>query len=53
MPEAMHIGGVTGLEALIMGAAPVQLDDKKMINGRSDVNQLVPFKYHWAWKKYL
>ena len=27
--------------------------DKRMINGQTDVNQLVPFKYHWAWDKYL
>jgi ribonucleoside-diphosphate reductase beta chain len=31
----------------------VRLDDKAVINGRADVNQLVPFKYHWAWQKYL
>jgi ribonucleoside-diphosphate reductase beta chain len=24
-----------------------------MINCRADVNQLVPFKYKWAWQKYL
>ena len=28
-------------------------DDKRMINGTSDVNQLIPFKYDWAWQKYL
>lgn len=27
--------------------------DKRIINGHSDVNQLVPFKYKWAWEKYL
>jgi len=27
--------------------------DKRIINGRTDVNQLVPFKYKWAWEKYL
>ena len=31
----------------------VNAADKKMINGQTDVNQLVPFKYHWAWDKYL
>ena len=31
----------------------VQVDDKRMINCRADVNQLVPFKYEWAWQKYL
>jgi ribonucleoside-diphosphate reductase beta chain len=27
--------------------------DKRIINGKTDVNQLVPFKYKWAWEKYL
>ena len=27
--------------------------DKRVINGQTDVNQLVPFKYKWAWDKYL
>ncbi len=31
----------------------VRAEDKAMINGKADVNQLVPFKYGWAWEKYL
>ena len=31
----------------------VKVEDKRIINCRSDVNQLVPFKYQWAWEKYL
>ncbi|MDQ3259580.1 MAG: ribonucleotide-diphosphate reductase subunit beta, partial [Pseudomonadota bacterium] len=31
----------------------VKLEDKRVINGSADVNQLVPFKYKWAWEKYL
>ncbi|MCG8313726.1 MAG: ribonucleotide-diphosphate reductase subunit beta [Pseudomonadales bacterium] len=42
-----------GLQELEIGAARVQVDDKRMINCRADVNQLVPFKYDWAWQKYL
>ncbi|GMU47202.1 MAG: ribonucleoside-diphosphate reductase subunit beta [Porticoccaceae bacterium] len=49
--EALDIA--PGLEALEMGAARVQVDDKRMINCRADLNQLVPFKYDWAWQKYL
>ena len=45
--------GMTGLEALEMGAARICVDDKKIINCRADLNQLVPFKYRWAWEKYL
>jgi ribonucleoside-diphosphate reductase beta chain len=33
--------------------ARVRADEKRVINGKSDVNQLVPFKYNWAWDKYL
>ena len=31
----------------------VRIEDKAVINGRSDVNQLVPLKYTWAWDKYV
>ena len=31
----------------------VRIEDKFVINGKADVNQLVPFKYKWAWDKYL
>jgi ribonucleoside-diphosphate reductase beta chain len=31
----------------------VNVADKRIINGQTDVNQLVPFKYKWAWEKYL
>ena len=48
-PEAHN----TGLENLEMGAKRIQVDDKKIINCRADLNQLVPFKYDWAWQKYL
>ena len=43
----------TGLEEIEMGAERIQVDDKKIINCRADLNQLVPFKYDWAWQKYL
>ena len=42
-----------GLEELEMGASRVSVDEKAMINCRADLNQLVPFKYDWAWQKYL
>jgi ribonucleoside-diphosphate reductase beta chain len=31
----------------------VKADEKRIINAKTDVNQLVPFKYKWAWDKYL
>ena len=52
-PDAETGAGATGLETLEMGAARIQVDDKQIINCRADLNQLVPFKYTWAWEKYL
>jgi ribonucleoside-diphosphate reductase beta chain len=31
----------------------IRVEDKRIINSPTDVNQLVPFKYKWAWEKYL
>ncbi len=31
----------------------IKVSDKRIINAQTDVNQLVPFKYKWAWEKYL
>lgn len=44
--------GATGFEDLELGAKRVEVSDKMMINCRADVNQLVPFKYKWAWEEY-
>jgi ribonucleoside-diphosphate reductase beta chain len=35
------------------GTSRIKASDKRIINGKTDVNQLVPFKYKWAWEKYL
>ena len=45
--------GLTGFEDIETGAGRIQVDDKQIINCRADLNQLVPFKYDWAWSKYL
>ncbi|WP_434456321.1 ribonucleotide-diphosphate reductase subunit beta [Stutzerimonas urumqiensis] len=42
-----------GLNELEGESARVRVDEKRMINARADLNQLVPFKYEWAWQKYL
>jgi ribonucleoside-diphosphate reductase beta chain len=60
------IGATPGRQAVVRGPAPapaplgddaaarrVNVADKRIINGQTDVNQLVPFKYKWAWEKYL
>lgn len=31
----------------------IRVEDKRIINCNADVNQLVPFKFKWAWEKYL
>lgn len=33
--------------------APVNVDDKRVINGETDINQLAPFKYPWAWEYFM
>lgn len=32
---------------------PINPEDKRVINGLTDVNQLAPFKYPWAWNYFL
>jgi len=60
MPEAQaaFAQDVAKAPAAPQQAAPnptarVNVSDKRIINGQTDVNQLVPFKYKWAWEKYL
>ena len=44
---------VTASHAAPASSGRVNAADKRIINGQTDVNQLVPFKYKWAWEKYL
>ena len=46
-----HVGGIE--ETDMTRFERVRAEDKRIINGHADVNQLVPFKYQWAWDKYL
>jgi ribonucleoside-diphosphate reductase beta chain len=43
----------TGLGSIDTSGGRVSVSEKRMINARADVNQLLPLKYHWAWEKYL
>jgi ribonucleoside-diphosphate reductase beta chain len=36
-----------------LGMKPVNAEDKRVVNGLTDVNQLAPFKYPWAWEYFL
>lgn len=33
--------------------ASIKSEDRRIINGEADVNQMVPFRYKWAWGQYL
>ena len=35
------------------GLPPVNPEDKRVINGKTDINQLAPFRYPWAWNFFL
>jgi len=32
---------------------PVRVEDKRVIGGMGDINQLAPFRYPWAWQYFL
>ena len=59
-PRPEMITALSGQEAEIHGQPmhvpdlkPVNVEDKRVINGMTDVNQLAPFKYPWAWEYFL
>jgi len=56
LPPAATAPGILGNNpnaAAAQSTRRVNAADKRVINGATDVNQLVPFKYKWAWEKYL
>jgi len=36
-----------------VSAKPVRAEDKRVVNGHTDINQLAPFRYPWAWEYFL
>ena len=36
-----------------LNAKAINADDKRVVNGQADINQLAPFKYPWAWNYFL
>jgi ribonucleoside-diphosphate reductase beta chain len=55
-PAAVTVAVKT--ESIELDSAPVNLkpvnpDDKRVVNGHTDINQLAPFKYPWAWNYFL
>jgi ribonucleoside-diphosphate reductase beta chain len=53
LDDLQELDLTAGQEELGEWTERVTVDDKRMINCRADLNQLVPFKYDWAWQKYL
>jgi len=53
LPTASASAPSANVNAEDATARRVNVADKRIINGSTDVNQLVPFKYKWAWEKYL
>ena len=60
-PAPLAVASDTALDPALVAKPVAEVDptarmnaaDKRIINGKTDVNQLVPFKYKWAWDKYL
>ena len=44
---------ITGLQTESDSLSATNADDKRIVNGVADINQLAPFKYPWAWKYFL
>jgi len=51
-PEQPH-DTVDEIDHAALGQKPINPDDKRIINGMTDINQLAPFKYPWAWEYFL
>ena len=52
VPEAAS-RPVPATDAVDRNGGRVSVSEKRMINARADVNQLLPMRYGWAWEKYL
>ena len=49
----VDVSGETAEEETLQALPPVRMEDKRVVNGEADVNQLAPFKYPWAWEFFL
>lgn len=48
-----HPGSNDGNGLAARSLAPVNAADKRIVGGKTDINQLAPFKYPWAWEFFL
>ena len=44
---------LTGMDTATANLNPVRAEDKRVIGGMGDINQLAPFRYPWAWQYFL
>ena len=50
---ALMVRGAQATASISLGLAPINAADKRIVNGKADINQLAPFKYPWAWEFFL
>jgi len=49
----LHAPDPTTEQGLPDHLPPINPDDKRIVNADTDINQLAPFKYPWAWEFFL
>ncbi|MCW8883645.1 MAG: ribonucleotide reductase, partial [Motiliproteus sp.] len=52
-PEQQTVTDSAAVTPLLEALPPINPDDKRVVNGMTDINQLAPFKYPWAWQYFL
>jgi ribonucleoside-diphosphate reductase beta chain len=51
--EDTGAGETSQTASVPLTAKPINPEDKRVVNGLADINQLAPFKYPWAWEYFL
>ena len=52
-PVEPQIQSTAEYDEILEALPPINPEDKRVVNGLTDVNQLAPFKYPWAWQYFL
>jgi len=52
-PQEKCADEITEPGSIPASAKPINPSDKRVVNGLTDINQLAPFKYPWAWEYFL
>jgi len=52
-PYATQSPPVAEQESFKESLEPIDVEDKRVVNAKVDINQLAPFKYKWAWEFFL